>query len=75
VGDAVRLVDGDLRRATALGELVAQAALAGSRVGNDADDLRVRCTNGAAHSSQNFAASRFWWAQEGQRIVYPLTGP
>ena len=41
MGDAVRLVDGDLPRATALGELVAEAALAGSCIGDHADDLRV----------------------------------
>ncbi len=41
VGDAVRLVDGDLPRAAALGELVAEAALARSRLGDHADDLRV----------------------------------
>src|SRR5262245_29832728 len=41
MSDAVRLVDGDLPRAAALGELVAEPTLPGSRLGDDADDLRV----------------------------------
>src|SRR5262249_34743453 len=41
VGDAVRLVDGDLPRAAALGELVAEPTLAGSRLGDDAHDLCI----------------------------------
>ena len=39
--NAVRLVDRDLARATALGELVAEPALSRSRFGDHADDLRV----------------------------------
>src|SRR5438093_7966673 len=41
MGDAVRLVDGERARAATLHELVAKAALARSRLGDHADDLRV----------------------------------
>src|SRR6516225_5807369 len=41
MGDSMRLVDRDIPRAASLGELVTEAAFAGSRLGDNADDLRV----------------------------------
>jgi hypothetical protein len=41
VGDAVRLVNGNVARPAALHELVAQPALADAGVGDDADDPTV----------------------------------
>ncbi len=41
MGHAVPLIDLDLPRAATFGEFVAEAALAGSRLGDDANDLRV----------------------------------
>jgi hypothetical protein len=43
VGDTVALVHGDLSRPAALGELVAEAALAGPGLSNHPDDLRFSC--------------------------------